>query len=465
MQNAEKDLKITFLVENNRSLNTLPENADFIVNYIFLDQLLSTLFKVSINGKPEPFALKKWKSSEDGLNWKFHLKDDLSDENGTKLTPSYWCKGIIGNLTRLHNKENMLLLSKLNGWENYIKNNGSFPVKCNDSENIIEMNFIERPEGILEMLTMPILGFWKFDSTEKFVSTGVYKVESLTESEAIIKKNKNNLKTNIDTVTFRIVHPTKTSLITGKQNEIVFPIEENEHLNAILKKHVSTPTQVAFIEINSSSKSFNNPETRKFLYNQIVEYRNNLKLPNDSFIRANSIFFDQQSTFEKHKLQESRFKFEEITIVTTGSIQKNSRNTVNDLTNLLKPYTTSIDVKVIGSDEFPRRSMYERKYDIRVGSVDAGTHADYWVSNMMFCTKQGVSFIDHNNEICNFLAKNRESSASLIGSHINKTLFENATIIPLYYKGQITYLSKNINPKDISTNSPLVRVDNINLND
>jgi MarR-like DNA-binding transcriptional regulator SgrR of sgrS sRNA len=439
-----------------------PEGADYIPNYLILDQINSSLFKVDLSGSPEPFAVEKWTSSEDSLEWVFTLKNDLKDGNNKDLKPTDWKDGIQKIVKRMKSPEKMILLSKLHGWNEYINGKIDFPITCNDKTRQIIFKFKQKPEGILEYLTMPILGFWKFDSNGNTQPTGKYFVKSSSKGEVNLQVHE-AFKGQVSAEKIRVksIEVSDCEKYNVTKNEILIP-SKSCHINSseasIIK---STPSLMAFVEINTSSQLINE-ELRGSIYQTLIKIRELLPIDQTSELKTTSIFYDYQVK-EKNITDEAKIQTctnNKLKVITNGSITGKSQTTTQFIIDSIKEtHKCDIDLVIISDSKEFIQAIHDRSYDIRIGSVDAGTNPGKWVTEMMFCTRQGISFLDPENDICVKIKSINENDTDQIGSIVNKSLSKHKHIIPLYNKSFVIYTGNEIDTKSISTNTPSIRLD------
>jgi MarR-like DNA-binding transcriptional regulator SgrR of sgrS sRNA len=460
--------QITITQTNGSSYNydLSPEGADYIPNYLILDQINSSLFKVDLSGSPEPFAVEKWTTSEDSLDWVFTLRNDLKDGNNKPLNPTDWKDGIKKIVKRMKSPEKMILLSKLHGWTEYIEGSRDIPIISNDETRQIILKFKQKPDGILEYLTMPILGFWNFDQNGNTNSTGKYFIKSNKKGEVKLELHEAfKSQVSVEKIKVNSIEVSDCGKYRISKNEILIP-SKSCHIDSTETSIIkSSPSLMTFAEINTSSKLINE-ELRKSIYKTLIKIREQLPIDKDSEIKTTSIFYDYQvkenPITNEEKIQECTK--DKLKTITNGSITGKSQNTTQFIINSInKVHKCDIDLVIISDSKDFIQSIHDRSYDIRIGSVDAGTNPGKWVTEMMFCTKQGISFIDPNNDICTRIKPINENDTDQIGTIINKSLSNYKHIVPLYNKSFVIYSGNGIDTKSISMNTPSIRLDLIRL--
>jgi hypothetical protein len=449
------ELTFTFVRNPENSFSLTPETSDLLPNMFVLDHLIATLFKVSGSGTPEPSSVQSYTTSDDKKLWRFKLKDNIFDSKGIRLTPSYWCEGIKSTLKRHPSFEKMILLSSLSGWSDFLKSKTDLPISCNDQTNEIILKFDSEPDGILEYLAMPALGFWKYLSESTFVETGTFKLKSFTPKEVIIEKKteSNKLRCNI-----RALSEEEITRSGVGDSEIVFPFTPIDELSKTSRLIKTSPTKLIFLEMNPYSSNFKDIESRKHVAGLIKAIKNNLDSISAELTNAESLYFDVKSSITTESTAKAFEKIKKLNILYASS--KNNKT----IDSLIKNLSNTISEETIydsaaGGPDY-REKVVNRKYDIRIGAVDAGTFPDKWVSEMMFCSKQGISFIDFEDQVCKMLTNEASLSPMESGTKINQILSKSVTLIPLYNSSHVLYVGNRIS-SHISANSPLVRLDMI----
>lgn len=440
-------MKITFIRDDLRTISPTPEAADLMINYFILDNTIQTLFKYSSELGIKPNAVSEWRSSDNDLKWVFYLNADLHDNKGRKLTPSYWISGIEQVVKKINGKDKMILLSGLKGWQDYINSKGPFPVVANDQDKSLTFIFNQKPTGILEYLTMPILGFWNIEG-EVTTWTGKYNIVS-SEPNKVILEDKSGIQVQVRTTTFDKVDHVEEDEIALPSKPLDFKFK-----GTIIK---STPTGVNFIELNTLPGSIlSDNKLRNFLAQKISDYieRNPNTSPDST--PSKSLFFDVQDGIKYPSTEPLAKKASSLRVLISGVSPTQGNNFVNRiLEETIKPYTEKLDIQYTDGTPESWKTVHDRKYDIRISSVHSGTSPDHWVTEMMFCTKQGISFIDPNNKICNFLKTNKNASKQELGYFINETVSESASHIILNNISSLSYIGESIDSNSVSSTSIL----------
>lgn len=448
-------IKFSFVRNPSKTFSLAPESADLLQNLFVLDHLIATLFKNSGSGSPEPSAVDHYVTSEDKKNWKFKLKNNLTDPYGKPIKPSDYCNGIQEIIPRLPNTKDMILFSKLKGWKAFIENKQQLPILCDDKNNLIEMSFESNPDGILDYLSMPVLGFWKkINKTDKFSETGSFRIKSISDNSVVIYNNK--IEAQIGIIT-----PDQIENHQISPNEIIFPMRSYSNLEKGSTLIKTTPTKLIFMELNPNSDFFRSIDARRSFIQEIYRKRDMLKELTPELIASKSFYFDvKESNLVLSNSKQIKPITKTIELLFSGS---NSNNIVAELVleSVNKITNETNIIYSSGTPDFLQR-INRRQYDLRVGSVDTGTFPNYWVTEMMFCTNQGISFIDHESKICNMLRKHKGSSSLELGNDLNKIIKDQATLVPLFHSSHLLYVGLGIDGH-ITSNTPLIRLDRVKI--
>lgn len=451
------EIQFTLVLNSTQPFSLNPESADILTNAIILDHTIETLFKYYGSGEPSRSAVKSYEVLNENKTWIFYLKEGLIDSESNPLTPSYWCNGISEVVKRLPAKENMLLLSHLDGWDNYISGKSKLPILCDDKRNQIILNFKSTPNGVTDLLTNSVLGFWNFKKNKytDYLETGAFKIVNFQDRRVELKKEQ--MSRIVQVIPYEQIGDYKVA-----SNEIVFPAKPFAHLLKSSRAIKTSPSKLLFVEINPFSKKFKDINIRNYVSGLLINLRSKLKSIPLELIESNSLYLDVKKPIEYNFDSNLRLKkFPNLKIVYSAT----STNEAMD--GLIREFISNLteDPHYIYSKptDLYLKAIQTRDFDIRIGAVVSGTYPDKWVTEMMFCTLQGISFIDHKNEICN-LTKDVKTSIDLLeyGERINSILSKNKTLIPLFNSSFLLYIGEGID-SHVSAANPSVRLDLVKL--
>jgi len=457
---------ITMTLGDHFVFSLTPEASDYLPNYLILDQINCSLFKINLDGEPVLSAAESYEVSSDSLVWTFVLKKDLRDGYGTELRPSTWINGIKAILKDVKNIETMILLSSLFNWSNFLEGRCDLPIEINDEERTIKFKFYKKPIGIQEYLMMPILSFWSFDEEGKLKATGKYFVANLKKSVITLKVFESfEEEVGINEFTVRSINLTSEQDYHAARNEIIIPSKSgiiNPKNTSIVK---STPTWVSFVEINPYRPFINEDLLlQASLYQTLKEAREQYSINENFEFKTTSIFYDcQNHEANEEKVAKKKINTKLKAVTNSSIVQKNNNLASYIVEYIKKNHACEIELMYSDKSEFYLNTILNRDYDIRIGTVDAGTKPGKWVTEMMFCTKQGISFIDKENEIENLIKKIPEESIDEIGRIVNNALSKHKCIVPIFNKAFVVYVGTNIDTKTVSANNSSLRFELIRL--
>jgi peptide/nickel transport system substrate-binding protein len=130
--NDEVDSLNPFLGVNAASYEMWTLTYDYLIGYKMTDM------------SPEPMLAEDWDTTEDGLTWTFHMRDDVKWSDGEDLTAS--------DVAYTYNR---ILTGKVEGnnWESYL-NNAESITATDDQTLVIQLS---QPNATLPLLPIPIL--------------------------------------------------------------------------------------------------------------------------------------------------------------------------------------------------------------------------------------------------------------------------------------------------------------------
>jgi hypothetical protein len=453
----QNQLIITFTKKVATTFSLHPKAADEISNLFVLELSIGTLF----SSDPIASIADSITQNPDGLTWTLHLKPHFFDETGAHLNPTYWKRSMSWVSKNISDPKNMILLSKLEGWEEYIAGHREIPIEANDATMEIKLRFKSPPDGIQQYLSFPLLGFWSGD-TQEFRSTGSYSIKS-NSSESVRLELRSNAKTKKypARILIRSAPHSYGQQYTVAPNEIVLPSSEDsaKGQHQLLK---TSPTTLVFAEINHKSVNLRSqPSIASGLYQSIRSFRKKSPYSTTVTLPTSSVYFDVQSDEDDVPATSTHAsrKLPQLTVLVYGvpgaQIHPYFEKIIKEA---ISPFAEQIILSFIDASPEAWEKVIERKYDVRLGSVEAGTYPDRWVTEMMFCTSQGITFIDPSRTICSAIKQRLMPTATELGRFLNHTLAKHETLIPLYNKSNALVIGSAIDPSEMSARSMLPRI-------
>ena len=107
------------------------------------------------------------------------------------------------------------------------------------------------------------------------------------------------------------------------------------------------------------------------------------------------------------------------------------------------------------------KSREEDNYDLRIAAVNSGSYPINWVVEMMFCSELGVGFPDVDGSVCRMVQDYRSNNIddNQYYELFEKSIFENASIVPVLHMSLKWNFSKKIDPSSIDPTSSVIRFD------
>lgn len=119
--------------------------------------MYATLVSIHVDGKPQGLLAKEWHISPDGKTWRFVLRNDLTFDDGTAITPDI----VLLNFRRilwLTRKEGLVLnslLPEVAGWSSMHQETHIIKI---ENKNELVFRFARRPLNLFEAISQPLYG-------------------------------------------------------------------------------------------------------------------------------------------------------------------------------------------------------------------------------------------------------------------------------------------------------------------
>lgn len=260
-----------------------------------MNHMFEGLIKKVEGGKLEPGMAKEWSASDDGLKYKFILKDGMKWSNGDPVTTydfEYAWKLVLNPETA---SEYAYQLYAIKGAEAYNTTKEKDPAKLKELEDAVGVKATDEKtlEVTLEKPTPyfpELVAFYTYYPIDKkvneqnpdwpneaatFVSNGPFKIAEWKHKEVIkLVKNENYYdkdKIKLDGITFYLLEERNTAWQMYRSNEIDLdidlPTEVLGQLRSENNPELKIPTELAtyFYRFNTTKKPFNNAKVRQAL--------------------------------------------------------------------------------------------------------------------------------------------------------------------------------------------------------
>lgn len=223
-------------------------------------QVVEALVGINENAEPFPLLAKSWTQSQDGLTWRFAIRDNIKFHDGTTLT----ALTVVESLKAAKSKPGVMR---------------HVPVAAISAENndvVITLTKPYRPlTSVLAHYTTSIVtDIHQNEAGIQIAGTGPYQLKELTPPhKATVSRYEDywKEKAKIDQVSYLAGHRTesRTLLAQSGQADIVYTVDPVSMANLQqadnLKLHVESMPRTVLIKLNNEHKFLNHADIRKAL--------------------------------------------------------------------------------------------------------------------------------------------------------------------------------------------------------
>jgi len=429
-------------------------DADFSTNQIVLNALVGTLVKYGPSGRIEPYLAESWNVSIDKKIWQFKIRKGFACADGTLITANLIHHNLIESLKNYSARGSVIMFDHLSGWDDFVKNKTSDLKGLSTQGETLEFRFTENPDDLLELLRMPYFGLW-VEKDGHLISSGPYTVESYTDS--LIKLGIRQDWFTADERSFKSIEVSFVNFEDFQKEgvsdktivRVPFYVTQTSPV-ANSYWVTSPPTRLESFVLSPTKKSFfDDPANRAVFRNRV----NSL----DTDLVKSKFFYSSAST---KGLNYSGIKYSSNAERPTALTFAIERATCSE--EEIQKIEKIILFALEGSGqkfELLRRDMNDKDwfkktdtnhfFDARVASVDIGGYPNYTAIKMMFCTKLGINFPDHNGRICKIVTDGIQSAKNVDKNFIddfNKAIHEDAVVIPLFHHSDKWLVSDDLDP-------------------
>ncbi|MBF0299125.1 MAG: hypothetical protein HQK51_10425 [Oligoflexia bacterium] len=454
MKEKRNDQSKLLFWTNSAPFSTDPMDYDAFIHHIVFRSTYSSMVTEYSSGGPTGILAKSWKASDDFKTWTLFVRDDVTFENGDKITPEIIVKSLtrIAYLLKKGNSETGLFNHML-GYESFNKISDKL-IGIEYDSNSITLKFDRPKNDLLDIISFGLYGIahpsdydqvtgeWK--DKKKFISSGSYKIIQWNKDSIVLQLRDDFLST--------IGHKNKFKTI-----EITWDPNRKEEADAMdglnidlnvrndLTFYGGAPSGIMYLRCIS----WTNPDSpfyqlsdrqkiRDIFYSEvekagfkptrsffplIMKGIRDFKSGNvDSNVLANS-----KVKVLKHSSLRSIYLYSNPTMEALKNTGKNFNLEVNAITTpydeLIKEISPGlpsykVDLAVLGTDIF----VEQPEHDIR----------------FMFLSKEGIQLPDAKGSIIAHLKKHEALDVQMI----NQELWDQAIIWPL------THYSSGFRAKD-----------------
>lgn len=443
-----------------KDFNLTQSGSDFSSNQMILNSLIGTLVKYGPSGRIEPYLATSWEVSADKKTWRFKIRENLTAEDGTSLSAKKFHEILLENFKNYSRNGQVMEFKNLKGWDQYISNKKDDLEGLKFDDHHLIFQFDTRPDDILELLQMSYFGLWMNDSNNKIISTAAYKLKSQKKGEVELSLRDGWFSANKDSfkeISIAFIGTDISKIELDPYTLIEMPYNSKTINVKDAYWITNTPTVIDTFVLSPFKKNFfNDINNRKTFQRRIRELPKN-KITSDFFYPSapSNIAQDEMRNYKENKSKElltfalERTNYTEEEIHNFHEIITYALNGSGNTFKILKKDNSDPDwYKKTDSNEY---------FDARISSVDIGAHPLFTAIKMMFCTKLGVTFPDLDNKICDLVDEYQNREIELDQKFIdrfNKTITDQAIIIPITHHSKKWLVSKKINPLSLPATSP-----------
>jgi ABC-type transport system substrate-binding protein len=435
-----------------------------------MENVIGTLVKQDDAGRYSPYLASSWSSSEDHKTWSFKFRPGLNDESGEPMTAAGYVEGLKVTLKYLKkHKGELPVLDNLVGLQNFIENKSPTLSGLVHQEDQVIFTFSSPiRSGFLEFLAMPYFGYhslrnyqngtWK--TANQVVSSGAYTLEKFGLDKVILKKRSDwfsHLRQSPDLVE---ITQEEFSTLSQYQDSTLLMGQMNKDIqvNSDYKSLKGIPEILISVVLSPALPPFDKVQNRQIFLELFRSLQKERKIT-DPFIEIDSSFYTQFPREEGNPHQDPQhiepIKFQnieashKIKVLLTDHTSHEHEAYIRDLiTQVMKRFEIEVEFEKLSRAEkdWLQRATSMTEFPIKVLGVSAGTGFLNWATEMMFCSKLGISFPDPSKRICDLVTKENHEpmDPEQYEKQFNTILREDAAVIPLFHKGFSWYYSKNL---------------------
>lgn len=448
------------------SLN--PLDSDRRSNNFILGQVIATLLKVGANGNIEPYIADSWRVNESGLIWTFSIRNNLETESGEKITATSYVENLI-RLAKLYlKKKSLILFPKLEGWKEFSEGKKDSIDGIYSKENAVVFKFTEKPIGILDYLTKVYFGYYdknnfvdgKWKNDKKVIASDVYFLNGFDEKNIFLSKRDSAFtnKKSPDRVVFHYMSKSD-AIADSNKNKIIYSNAGWDSVANDFKKVNIAPSLMYALVLNPFLKDgvFLDDNNRRFFRSEFRKNQKRILTSYDDTYISDFVYFVNQNqptlaTFEPE------MKFDSNSRPLKILFSNKSSKLIEDIKSALTITLDSLNLSYEFLHDYEKPSMMKniqskKVYDIEFVGVDTGGTMINWAIDMMWCSNMGISFPDFKGTMCNLVNDYSDRNIFEIDidyqKRFNQIIEDDATVIPLFNRGQSYLVSESINLSNI----------------
>jgi hypothetical protein len=473
-----------FLVRSNHSPSLNIADSDHIGNLLYMQHLVGTLVKYQSSGNYRPSLAERWTVSDDQKIWSFSLRDGIQCEDGVGIDGDSFRKSLISSLKRYSKRKHPPVFDKLEGWNSFVanKNESDLGVFSLDKNNITFKFTTPIRGGLLEFLGMPYFGYicasnFKEDGTwsdkNRIISSGPYKLKKFGDGNNVVLEKRKEWFSFADNSpdTVYIKNLQSFEQLPQDNKKTIFdalPRPDDLIPSGFTQIHEVPSTFLPVVLLPHAGSLFEDDSTRQLMRDLILSNKEFVSFSSKSYQLNDSFYPIHGSKYKtdrnvKYEDLKSRIKRK----IRIRSYASPIGNNIIYIEALLKKIFdgAGVEYEIDNSPVTNTEDWYKKDYDIRILGVDIGGGIENWVIRMMFCSELGVRFPDPSGRICGLVDK-FDSGTIPFESYIdlfNRSIFEDASVVPIMHGGRSWFLSEDIPTTGISPVMGLPRFEDLSL--
>lgn len=454
-QNDEEKIeRDNIIIGVERIPTDLTIEADKNTNNI-ISALFEGIVKKNNEGQIVEGLCSSYTVSEDGLEYKFKIDEDLKWSNGDKITPREIAIFYISVISDKES-EGSKLLSNIYGYNEFIESNDATKLAIGYSKDEIKIRLNKKDDKFLENLSSPKLGICKeyykikdiIKNYNKIVTTGPYYIKSINSSEIFLQLNENYKEYNSDLVK-------EIKLIKGNSQELIYAYYKTEKLDACYNPPISgikeldsdkvkvlNENNLKYIEISPDVDENTRKKMYYFINNELKKYE---KINENKFTVFNERFSNKSLANEDEWISPvfNNNSNSKVLSILGENVDENKQLTEFLKKELSEQLGIILDVTLVSPDKI-NEELLENKYDLIIDGCkyekqDGRDLVNKLCTNRLVVDEEKISNNYEEFKSTTDIEMRKENAKSIL-----KVFDENNLFIPLYYSKEVFIINDRI---------------------
>jgi extracellular solute-binding protein len=414
------------------------------------------LVELNENNEIKPSLAESVEVRDDGLEYDFKIRKDVFWSDGSKITTKDIAMFFREILTE-EDEENISALLNVYGAERFREGEGSFSkeVGISYSEDNLVFRLNSKDDKFIEELTTPqyrvrkdVL-LWENikNNYNDLIYSGYYKIEQLSMSELILKKNDNinlNIVDKIKIIPYEEEEVAMASFEIGKRDIVINPPKSQlSRLNSEGRLINLKSNRAMYLTFNPKGTTLQ-LEERKEVYNLINKALEEYETNNNMYIELadGSYFREDKEDLEKLQARKvmSRDSTEDIKLKVIHMIARESSENKEICDFLVSWFENNFNINLI----------YDLVNEEELNSIDKENYYDFALIQGELIPSNGssifnslINFLDNTNKE-KFLQAKTEGDRVKLFFDIEEELFNNYNVLPLFFYNDNIAINKKI---------------------